>query len=248
MSRPAIFYAPHADDETLNMGITIAEHVAAGRPTHVVLMTHGRVTGALDAINGVTLSGYWKVMHDPTQEGYSPLTKSDLEQARIREFHHACAQLGVAASNRHIEYLDDPSSPGGETITKAEAKTVIQNYINEFPDADHFTLSYYDIHPDHSAVGQALLELYNEGKINHYVRFIISMATRTDYESKNKPIPGAKDVPTNQDIINKLTNACRCYSAWAPSVGGYAIGYHSVANQFEKLLQNPFHYVHLPNA
>jgi len=74
------------------------------------------------------------------------------------------------------------------------------------------------------------------------------MATRTDYESKNKPIPGGKDVPTNQDIINKLTNACRCYSAWAPSVGSYAVGYHSVANQFEKLLQNPFHYVHLPNV
>jgi LmbE family N-acetylglucosaminyl deacetylase len=39
MSRPVVFYAPHADDETLNMGITIAEHVAASRPTYVVLMT-----------------------------------------------------------------------------------------------------------------------------------------------------------------------------------------------------------------
>ena len=131
MSRPVIFYSPHADDETLNMGITIAEHVAAGRDTHVVLMTHGRVTGALDAINGVTLSGYWKAMHNPSFEGYSPLTKADLEQARIREFHHACAQLGVPPSNRHIEYLDDPTT--GETVTKAEAKAVIQNYVNAYP-------------------------------------------------------------------------------------------------------------------
>jgi len=248
MSRPVIFYSPHPDDETLNMGITIAEHVAAGRDTHVVLMTHGRVTGALDAINGVTLSGYWKVMHNPTQEGYSPLTKSDLEQARIREFHHACAQLGVPSANRHIEYLDDPSSTGGESITKNEAKAVIEYYIDQDPEADHFTLSYHDIHPDHAAVGQALLELYNDGEIDYNVRFLISMATRLDYESKNKTPPGWKDTPTDGTITNKLVNACRCYAAWAPTVGSFAVGYHSVAGQFDKLLQNPYHYIHLPNA
>lgn len=246
MSRPVIFYSPHADDETLNMGITIAEHVAAGRDTHVVLMTHGRVTGALDAINGVTLSGYWKVMHDPAFEGYSPLTKADLEQARIREFHHACAQLGVPPSNRHIEYLDDPTT--GETVTKAEAKAVIQNYVNAYPDADHFTLSYHDIHPDHAAVGQALLELYNDGEIDYNVRFIISMATRNNYENNGQTPPGWKDTPTDSTITNKLVNACRCYAAWAPTVGSFAVGYHSVANQFDKLLADPYHYIHLPNA
>lgn len=248
MSRPVVFFAPHADDETLNMGITIAEHVAAGRDTHVVLMTHGRVTGVLDMLNGSAYSGYWKATHNPSFEGYSPLTKSDLEQARIREFHHACAQLGVSAANRHVEYLDDPSSTGGESITKAEAKAVIQNYIAAYPDADHFTLSYHDIHPDHAAVGQALLDLYNEGKIVNAARFIISMATRMDYESRGATIPGWKDTPTNQTIVNRLTNACRCYAAWSPTVGSFAVGYHSVASQFDKLLQNPYHYIHLPNA
>lgn len=248
MSRPAIFYAPHADDETLNAGITIAEHVAAGRPTHVVLMTHGRVTGALDMINGVTLSGYWKIMHDPSLEGYSTLTKADLEQARIREFHNACAQLGVPASNRHIEYLDDPSSPGGESMTKAEAKAVIQNYIAAYPDADHFTMSYHDVHPDHAACGEALIELYNDGEIEYNVRFLISMQTRNTYESNGQTPPGWKDTPTNSTITNRLTNACRCYAAWSPTVGSYAVGYHSVFGQFDKLLTDPFHYIHLPNA
>lgn len=247
MSRPVIFYAPHADDETLNMGITIAEHVAAGRDTHVVLLTYGRVTGALDMINGITNSGYWKLTHDPAFEGYSPLTKTDLEQARIREFRHACACLGVPQSNLHIEYLDDPTT-GGESITKAEAKAVMQNYIAAYPTADHFTLSYHDIHPDHDSCGEALLELYNANEIDYNVRFLISMATRTNYESKGKTIPGWKDTPTNSTITNRLINACRCYAAWAPTVGSYAIGYHSVASQFDKLLQNPYHYIHLPNA
>lgn len=69
-------------------------------------------------------------------------------------------------------------------------KNVIQKYINLFPDADHYTLSYHDIHPDHAACGQALQDLYNAGKIQYYVRFIISMATRDDYESRGAAIPG----------------------------------------------------------
>jgi hypothetical protein len=247
MSRPVIFYVPHPDDESLNMGITIAEHVAAGHPTHVVLMTHGRVTAALDAINGVTYSGYWKVYHNPATEGYEPLTKDTLAQARINEFHHACGQLGVPVENRHIEYLDDPAT--GETITYDEAIAVIEKYIELYPDADHYSLSYHDIHTDHAAVGQALLDLYNCGWIQYYVRFIISMATRNDYEARGVPIPGGgwKDVPTDSVIRQKVINACRCYAAWAPSIGAYAVGYHSVYSQFDKFTADPFHYLHLPN-
>jgi LmbE family N-acetylglucosaminyl deacetylase len=246
MSRPVVFYSPHADDETLNMGITIAEHAATGRPTYVVLMTHGRVTGALQAINGTTYSGYWKATHDPAAEGYDPLTQDTLAQARIYEFHHACSQLGVPRENQFVEYLDDPA--GEEAITYDEAKAVIQKYINLFPDADHYTLSYHDIHADHAACGQALLDLYNAGKIAYNVRFIISMATRTDLEAKKQSIPGGgwKDVPTDNVIKQKVTNACRCYAAWAPSLGAYAVGYHSVAGQFDKLIADPFHYLHKP--
>ena len=67
MSRPVVFYAPHADDETLNMGITIAEHVAASRATYVVLMTRP-LTSALQAIYGEIYSGYWKGYHNPSFE------------------------------------------------------------------------------------------------------------------------------------------------------------------------------------
>ncbi|KFZ40182.1 PIG-L family deacetylase [Thermoactinomyces vulgaris] len=247
MSRPVVFYAPHADDETLNMGITIAEHVAASRPTYVVLMTRGRLTSALQAINGEIYSGYWKGYHNPSFEGYEPLTKDTLAQARVTEFHHACTQLGVPRENQFVEYLDNPSKE--ETLEYDEAKAIIRKYIIMFPDADHYTLSYHDVHPDHAHVGQALLDLYNEGEINYYVRFIISMATRMQLESKGDPIPGGgwKDTPTDSTIQQKLINACRCYSAWAPLLGAYAIGYHSVAGQFEKLLDNPFHYLHQPN-
>lgn len=246
MSRPVLFYTTHADDETLNMGITIAKHVAAARPVHVVLMTRGRVTGALAMINGTAYSGYWKATHVPAFEGYSPITKEQLEDARVREFKNACACLGVPQSNLHIEYLDDPAT--GETVTKAEAKAVMQNYVNAYPDADHYALSYHDVHADHAACGQALQELYTEGKIANAVRFLISMATRNDYESRGATIPGWKDIPTDATITNRLINACRCYAAWSPTVGSYAIGYHSVASQFDKLLADPFHYIHLPNA
>jgi LmbE family N-acetylglucosaminyl deacetylase len=248
MSRPALFYVPHPDDEALNMGITIAEHIAAGRPTHVVLLTHGRQSAAINVINGNHVNGgyYWVVKHDPEAEGYAPLTVEDFASARIAEFHHACGQLGVLPEYRHVEYLDDPATE--ETITYTEAKAAIQKYITMYPDADHYSLSYHDIHPDHAVVGQALLDLYNAGGIAYNVRFIISMATRNDYESKKQPIPGGgwKDVPTDDTIKQKVINACRCYAAWAPSLGAYAVGYHSVAGQFEKLIADPCHYLHMP--
>jgi hypothetical protein len=137
----------------------------------------------------------------------------------------------------------------GETLTYDEAKAVIEKYIDLYPDADHYTLSYHDIHPDHAAVGQALLDLYNDGRIQYNVRFIISMATRTDYENRGAAIPdgGWKDVPTDDTIKQKAINACRCYAAWAPSLGAYAVGYHSVAGQFDKFTANSFHYLHLAN-
>jgi LmbE family N-acetylglucosaminyl deacetylase len=247
MARPVIFYAPHADDETLNMGITIAEHVAAGRDTHVVLLTHGRQTGAINVINGDHVNGgyFWEIKHDPAIEGYEPITVDEMAEARVREFYNACGQLGVPVANRHVHYLDDPASDGGESITYNEAKAIIQSYIDQYPDADHYTLSYHDIHPDHAACGQALRDLYNEGAITYNVRFVISVATLNDLKAQGKPMIGAKDLPTNADITKRVRNACRCYAAWAPNVDSYAVGYHSVSQQFDQFLADPFHYVHL---
>ncbi len=54
---PALFVAAHPDDELLAMGVAVAEHVAAGRETHVLLLTDGGITSARDAINGDTVSG-----------------------------------------------------------------------------------------------------------------------------------------------------------------------------------------------
>ena len=180
--------------------------------------------------------------HNPAREGYSLLTRDDLATAR-NDFHHACGQLYVHANNRFIEYLDDPSSSSGENIDVAEARSMITKYINIYPEADHYSLSPHDIHPDHSAVGTALLGLFSEGRIQTKIQFFISMATRLEYEKNNKPIPGngSKETPNHPKMKDLVLNACRCYSAWAPSQGAYAIGYHSVAPQFWRFAANPFH-------
>ena len=44
-----IFYSPHPDDETLTMGVLVAQHVVAGRKVHVVLFSDGRETEGSDA-------------------------------------------------------------------------------------------------------------------------------------------------------------------------------------------------------
>ena len=43
--RPAVFFAPHPDDETIGYAANIAEHVQTGRDVFIELMTHGRATG-----------------------------------------------------------------------------------------------------------------------------------------------------------------------------------------------------------
>lgn len=42
MGPPAIFYTPHQDDESLGMAGAIVEHIEAGRPVFLVLLTDGK--------------------------------------------------------------------------------------------------------------------------------------------------------------------------------------------------------------
>src|SRR5690242_6674599 len=50
--RPWILVAPHPDDETLGAGVLVAEHYAAGRDVHILLLTRGTSSVARLQING----------------------------------------------------------------------------------------------------------------------------------------------------------------------------------------------------
>jgi len=241
MKKEVIFYSPHADDETLNMGILLATY-AKNYPTYVVLFTKGYATTALDAINGTIYSGFWKGKHNPSFEGYNIITKEELAEARVREFKQACVTLGVPLKNIYLDFLDTPTQ--GSIIYK-DAKEALKKYIQMYPNALHFSLSYKDIHKDHSTIGEALVELISTNLIKkENVKFVISVATRNSLKNKKIPKNWEKITCKSKEIEIKVLNAIKCYCAWAPLVKSYAVGFHSVAGQFYQFEKELFHYVH----
>ena len=117
-NREVVFYAPHPDDETLSMCVLIANHVRVGRKVHVVLLSDGRTSGALAAVNARLAA-----------EHLPGLTLAQFGAARVREFRAACARLGVPAANVHHENL-----PG--LLTVASTTPVFTAYHSQYSECE----------------------------------------------------------------------------------------------------------------
>jgi LmbE family N-acetylglucosaminyl deacetylase len=233
---PAVFFSPHPDDETLNMGVSIAKQVQSGRPVYIVSLTHGRETGALHVVN--------KSLEKQTQYNtYGPINRDQLELIRIKEFYKAGKALGVPEGHMFIEYLDR----GKASITYDDTKEITKKYIDKFPNADFYALSWMDVHYDHRTSGLALHDLFTDKKNplpKNKAHFVISMATRMSMESKKMVPPGLKDRANSYAIQKMVRNAMKAYIEWDPRGGSYAIGYTSVSRQFRKLNHDMYHYIH----
>jgi hypothetical protein len=162
--RPAIFYTPHQDDETIGMGASIAEHTRLGRPVYIVLLTNGANMGML---------GYLREKYNENA------TMEDLTRARNNELVAACVAMGVDrvyVANGGRGYDDqaigNAGSPGWIS-TKDEFKNTMLYFAKLFPNASQKTVSgncdsynsNCDKMPAHQAAATAMHELYNTGAI-----------------------------------------------------------------------------------
>lgn len=230
LALPAVFFSAHADDDTLQFGLDIMRHLAAGRPVHVVLFSLGFTSGAKDKINGLTGSTWWGGTHNPHLEGYHVLSNEEFGQARQNEFRTACGLLGVQPENLYFHVLDDQ----GQTFDKEAAKTIMRTYINMLPAGTSFkTHSPFDSAPDHVVLAEALHELWQAGEAPD-ARFFLARNDRT-----KTGLPASSTITATAAETAKLTKACKAYQAWNPATGSFAIGYHSVADQFENLQSSP---------
>lgn len=241
MTSPALFVAAHPDDETLAMGVAIAEHVAAGQDVHVLLMTDGDGSDVIDILNGGATSGWWGLTHSPAAEGYAPLTPATIAAARVEEAQTAlrCLSAGlpgtltlhraqmpdgyagttaaslaaaVPAARAAIEAVCDVIAPGGAVRLKGHSPIV-------------------DNHRDHLAVGQALTSMRSADPARYGdQRYYVEPPYWSD--TRLSQVTESWDTPTNADIRARAVNACRAYGAWAPGAGRYAIGWHSVYSSF----------------
>lgn len=228
--RPIVFYVPHPDDETLSMGEVIAHHVLAGRDVRVVLLTKGTASGVIRQINGDASSSWWGGYHDPAGEGYARQTTTGMGEGRNREFLSACGQLGVPAWSVYSAGLTDGR------VTPAQAKTVIRQYAERFPNAGHYGMSANDPHNDHSAVGAALRELVDEDPQKWWDVFVLPFRRQWRYD------PAATDYNAGghvEESKRRMRNAARCYGAWNPAVGSLAWGWHSVPTDLGLAVSDP---------
>lgn len=177
------FYSPHPDDETLSMGLAILYYLCSGYEVHLVSMTNGEAIGVCNTLNGeadgvpvpCNISGDHPYTHSPAREGYEPLTVQGVGDARILEARSALGMMAMIPGAtgtvvHHVAGLPaEFGHPGAGSSTApvtpegiAAAKTVIKQYVDEYPNSFHHTMSESDDHHDHAACGYALRELKND--------------------------------------------------------------------------------------
>lgn len=271
MGTPAVFLTPHPDDETLSMGAAIAYHVERGRDVHVVSVARGESSGARRMINaddgfgGPVYSGYWYSahpesggFHDPVAEGYGRLSVEEFADARVVELTAACADLGVPASNVHV--LLDPSGARYDDgyastvesgpIWEGAVRAVIWSLRNDpvlaaLPAPISWkTMTAYDTSAAHAAIGAALHALRRDPRFAD-ARYYVKVNDRPAL-SRNRYVLAAGYRADNASECARLTaqRAALQYARWSPPYGRFAIGYHSVYDDFLDLERDATCWVH----
>lgn len=134
------------------------------------------------------------------------------------------------------------------------AQAVIKWYVDNYSNTYFYAMSPTDDHPDHAACGQALRNLKND-TVNicpsSGLTYAATLANARFFVSKlywagpggSPPYP--TDVAAQPDLqwfsagsrkadydAHLRNHVIRCFSAWDPNGGSFAIGYHQVVNQF----------------
>ena len=228
--RRVFFVTPHQDDETISMGLIISHHALAGRRCSVVPGAMGETTTAIYPINGTVSNGWWGGTHNLTFEDRSPVTPVEIGHARDLELIDACAQLGVLPSEVYFPLSPRISSAIAPADYVATAENVLKEIRDLDPAAGIYTMHWDDIDPQHAAYGQALKNLHDANPAAWSdVRWVVreSQATETGPDhivAEQYIVPGSY----LSEARLMVQHAARAYQAWAPNLGRYAVGYHSV--------------------
>ena len=233
-SRYVLYFAPHQDDELNNCGMSIIRDVGSGAKVSCVLCTDGGASGA----RRMLCDGKDCSLH-PGRHLFS-LSREEFAAARDREFAASCRELGVSADGIVISPLRQRD---GE-LTPEAAKEIMLDAIRGLP-AGSVTIktiapfASLGQHPDHTAVGLAALELESEGAVDKAELFFepihLGLIDRNDIKLKKIGGDGKQRAA--------FLEASACYGRWDPANGFYAIGHHSVKDEFELLAADPASWV-----
>lgn len=208
----AVFFAPHADDESLGMGDSIASAVAKGYNTVIVVLTNGK---DVDSVQQFTLS------------------KEDIIKARKTEVIIAAEILGVIEENILFANYDD------DKLTVAQCLETIEELNHQYPNAKMSTVSVYDTHPDHQAIARALYQSYLKLDKKISVSFY-RVYLHADLKTIEKLPPGIEAIPLKYPEIRR--KAIASYKDYDPIKGVYGIGYDAEPELFKATLESNYEY------
>ncbi len=234
-SNTVLYFAPHQDDELLTMGIDIAASVKNGYDVHVIICTDGASSNVRLRLGNREFCEQCHAQH------VFDLTKEDFTATRDSELFGSCAALGVKRENIHFE---EKRIVDGN-LTLDAAKAIIKKYV-ELIDENSTVCTIYPNDPnvqhrDHRTLGLAASELKNEGEIRHLV-LMEEPYVASEVEHAEGEEPTVFYAP--DDIALQIEKAVSEYFLWNPENKRYAVGFHSVPEEMNRLITEKGLYYH----
>ncbi|HEY8980719.1 MAG TPA: PIG-L family deacetylase [Streptomyces sp.] len=247
-AKPAIFYAPHQDDDAIGLAGSILEHKAAGRPVYLVLVSNGRNPDLAVRMNSDPCElTTWSSPHPCAAGGRHNLNwptdgTSMIVAARTAEFMASAKALGVdkVINFKVVDDGFDTVAAYNRLVDRIEAK--VRALAEQYPGASHkFTAGWLEGTETHKAGSDVAYRLMNDGVItdvrfNHVYAYKRPEGQRADGASYVLNIPSAH--------MKTKRNAMYAYNTWDPSRNLYALGYHSVPELLEAAHADPREFVY----
>ncbi len=218
--QPAVFFAPHPDDESIGMAGSIAQAVKAGKDVYLEVLTHGEGSKAGFAL---LLRGQW-VFGDA------------LGKARVAEVLDAARRLGVKGI--HVSDFGDGNVTKQEVNgrvrfweKRAAGPLTLRGTVGEGDP----TLGKRTPHPDHQACWEAVSESSAKDAAGFYI-----------YRYQTGKGSPDQTVDVSGERAKKL-DALEAYRVWDPGHGRYAVGEHSVGELISKATKDVHEYIERPH-
>lgn len=230
-SKTILYFAPHQDDELLSMGIDICTSLQNRLDVHVILCSDGSKSSVRSTLNN------GKPCAKHAGEHIYDLSVDEFIQARDREFLGSCKALGVLDDNVHIA----PNRGIDGSLSTDLCEKIVREYLKQLGgDAIVCTIAPNNgrkQHRDHKALGKAVDNLLSKGVIKE-ARFFVEpyhVAQITENPALVPVAPTITAAPAK--TVEHIKAAIASYSYWNPDEQRYAVGYHSVTNEFNDFLR-----------
>jgi LmbE family N-acetylglucosaminyl deacetylase len=227
---PAIFYAPHADDEALGYGGQIRQHKNAGRPVYLVLVTQGQNDGLLKIMKDQSDPCSWIKQwcsfpdHHHTSDTAS-WTEGNIVSGRTAEFYKSAHALGV---DKIINWSLPELGTNGQTYLSlvSQVKSRVSALNKAYPGASHkFPAGWLDAMDTHKAISDAAYELRDEIPDMRFTYCHVYGAVPDQADRDNLWADYILPIPLAD--MNYKRNAIMAYNTYDPTANLYTLGYHS---------------------